>query len=215
MEKIKHQQEILKVLEQIYRDTKTALKFSSPFELLVATILSAQTNDNQVNKITEVLFQNYRTPEQFVCLSQEKLEQKIKNCGLFKNKAKNLIATSQLLIKNYQGQVPKTREELMTLPGVGRKTANVILNNAFGMPALAVDTHVFRVAGRLGLSSGRTPEETERQLMQLIPEEKWGNAHHWLIWHGRKICIARSPKCQICPLNKLCPSFQEEKESRK
>lgn len=210
-----NQQKILQILEEVYRGYSTALRFSSPFELMVATILSAQTNDNQVNRITGSLFKKYHTAKQFSQLKPEVLEEEIKTCGLYKNKAKNIIAASQLIESRYGGNVPKTREELMTLPGVGRKTANVILSNAFGIPALAVDTHVFRVSARLGLSTGTTPDETEKQLVALIPREKWGDAHHWLIWHGRKICLARKPKCEECPVHLYCPSIQftEEKKS--
>lgn len=202
----KKNKHILQILEATYKDYKSALHFTNPFELMIATILSAQTNDNQVNKITDTLFKKYHTPEEFSGLTNEELEQEIKTCGLYKNKAKNIIAASKMLLSLYGGIVPKTREELMQLPGVGRKTANVILSNAYGIPALAVDTHVFRVSARLGLSSGKNPDETERELSAIIPEEKWGEAHHWLIWHGRKICIARNPQCENCPVNQLCPS---------
>ncbi|MGI6684424.1 MAG: endonuclease III [Bacillota bacterium] len=208
------QQKILKILENIYQGSVSALHFSSPFELMVATILSAQTNDNQVNKITDNLFKKYNTPEQFSKLSPQVLEQEIKTCGLYKNKAKNIIAAAQLIENHFAGKVPQTREELMSLPGVGRKTANVILSNAFGVPALAVDTHVFRVAARLGLSTGTSPEKTEEELTSIIPKEKWGEAHHWLIWHGRKICTARKPNCENCPVNQLCPSSQYREDER-
>ena len=208
LKKRNNQENIIKILEKTYQGSSTALHFSSPFELMVATIMSAQTNDNQVNKITDSLFKKYNTPQLFSQLKLEVLEEEIKTCGLYKNKAKNIIAASQLLEERYAGNIPMTREELMLLPGVGRKTANVILSNAFGIPALAVDTHVFRVSARLGLSTGATPDETERQLVALIPEEKWGDAHHWLIWHGRKICLARKPNCEKCPVNQLCPSTQ-------
>ncbi|MGI6678404.1 MAG: endonuclease III [Dehalobacterium sp.] len=208
----KVQQEIFAILEDTYRGMTTALNFSNPFELMVATILSAQTNDNQVNKITEALFKKYQTPEQFSRLKPEELEQEIKTCGLYKNKAKNIIASAKLIQDQFRGEVPQTREELLLLPGVGRKTANVILSNAFNIPAFAVDTHVFRVSARLGLSSGTNPTVTEGELTALIPEEKWGDAHHWFIWHGRKICFARKPKCSSCPLKHLCPSIQEYEE---
>jgi endonuclease-3 len=202
----KNQQSILQILEQNYHGSTSALNFSSPFELMVATILSAQTNDNQVNKITASLFKKYNKAVQFANLTPEMLEPEIKTCGLYKNKAKNIIEAARLLVKEFNGEVPKTREELMKLPGVGRKTANVILSNAFGIPALAVDTHVFRVSTRLGLSSGTSPEQTEKELTSIIPKEKWGEAHHWMIWHGRKICTARNPKCENCSLHGLCPS---------
>lgn len=207
--------QILMILEDTYKGSKGALIFSTPFELMVATILSAQTNDNQVNKITNSLFKKYSTAEHFANLLQEELEQEIKTCGLYRNKAKNIIAASQYIIDHYGGMVPNTREELLLLPGVGRKTANVILSNAFGIPALAVDTHVFRVSARLGLSTGTNPDETERQLTAIIPEEKWSEAHHWLIWHGRKICMARNPNCEECPFRQLCPSTKFKEESKK
>lgn len=200
-------EKILGILEKTYQGAASALLFSTPFELLVATILSAQTNDNQVNKITGPLFKKYHSPEDFASLTPELLEPLIKTCGLYKNKAKNIIGAAQVIVSRFGGNLPKTREELMLLPGVGRKTANVVLSNAFGIPALAVDTHVFRVAGRMGLSSGRSPEQTEQDLMKIIPEEKWGAAHHWLIWHGRKVCTARNPKCTMCPVALYCPTF--------
>ncbi|HHT63403.1 MAG: endonuclease III [Bacillota bacterium] len=208
----KQRKKILDILEETYRGSSTALHFSSPFELLVATILSAQTNDNQVNKITDTLFKKYHTMEEFAKLNPEELEQEIKTCGLYKNKAKNIIAAAQLLLSDFAGEIPQTREELMRLPGVGRKTANVILSNAFGIPALAVDTHVFRVSARLGLSSGTNPEKMEEELARIIPKEKWGEAHHWLIWHGRKICKARKPNCPNCPLNQLCLFTQNRED---
>ena len=189
----KQKQQILKILESTYQEAKTALHFDSVFQLLVAVILSAQTNDNQVNKITKDLFARYPGPKDFLTLSQEELEQYIRTCGLYKNKAKNILAASRMICEQFDSQVPQTRENLMLLPGVGRKTANVILNVGFGKPALAVDTHVFRVARRLGLSSGTTPDAVEKELCLLVPEEKWGSAHHWLIWHGRKnLCGAKA-----------------------
>lgn len=200
-------EKILGILEKTYQGAASALLFSTPFELLVATILSAQTNDNQVNKITGPLFKKYHSSEDFASLTPELLEPLIKTCGLYKNKAKNIIGAAQVIVSRFGGNLPKTRKELMLLPGVGRKTANVVLSNAFGIPALAVDTHVFRVAGRTGLSSGRSPEQTEQDLMKIIPEEKWGAAHHWLIWHGRKVCTARNPKCTMCPVALYCPTF--------
>lgn len=202
---------VLEVLSHTYENTKSALKYNSIYQLLVAVILSAQTNDNQVNKITDVLFVEHGTPETMVTLSLEEMENYIKTCGLYKNKAKNVLATSQLLLDKYHGQVPDTREELMTLPGVGRKTANVVLSVGFGKPALAVDTHVFRVSHRLGLSDGKDPLETEKDICQVIPEKDWADAHHWLIWHGRKVCSAQRPKCDICPLAALCMYKGENK----
>lgn len=199
--------QILAILRQTYLGMGPALKYGSPFQLLVAVILSAQTNDNQVNRITADLFRHYREPADFAALSEAELEALIKTCGLYKMKAKNIIAASRMIVNEFGGQVPQTREELLRLPGVGRKTANVVLANAFNLPALAVDTHVFRVSHRLGLSDAKTADQTEAQLVQVIPEEQWSDAHHWLIWHGRKVCTARKPDCLQCPLGRYCPSY--------
>jgi len=201
-----HKQKMLAILEDHYRATTTALEYSSSFELLVAVILSAQCTDERVNIITKRLFPRYNTPERMLSLGEEKLAELIRDCGLFRSKAKNLIATCKILCQEHQGQVPNTFEELIKLPGVGRKTANVLLSQLFNVPAIAVDTHVFRVANRLQLAVGDTPLKVEQGLMEVIPREKWGNAHHWLIWHGRKVCKARQPECGCCPLRDLCPS---------
>jgi len=201
-------QEILYRLNETYHDSRSALHFQTPYQLLVAVILSAQTNDNQVNKITDELFPAYPGPRQISSLSLMELENKIKTCGLYHNKAKNILAATAVIIKEYGGEVPADRDKLMLLPGVGRKTANVILSVAFGLPALAVDTHVFRVARRLGLAHGATPEKVEAELCLLIPQNHWSSAHHWLIWHGRKLCSAQRPHCRECFLNDICPSKQ-------
>ena len=201
--------DILKILKEEYDNTKSALHYSSVFELLIAVILSAQTNDNQVNKITDVLFQKYNQPEDFAKMPIAELEQYIKTCGLYKNKAKNIVAAAQKLVQDYHSQVPNTKEELLTLPGVGNKTANVVLSVGFGVPALAVDTHVFRVSHRLGLASGNTPDKVEEELCAIIPQEKWSDAHHWLIWHGRRVCAARNPKCITCKLRDFCPGRED------
>lgn len=203
--------EVLAILGTTYKDTKSALKFNSTYQLLIAVILSAQTNDNQVNKITDVLFVDHGTPETMVELSLEEMENYIKTCGLYKNKAKNVLATSRMLLEEYGGQVPDNREDLMRLPGVGRKTANVVLSVGFGKPAMAVDTHVFRVSHRLGLSTGKDPLETEADICRVIPEKDWADAHHWLIWHGRRVCSAQRPKCDVCPLAALCLYKGEDK----
>lgn len=197
---------ILAVLETTYKDASTALKFSSPFEFLIAVILSAQCTDERVNKVTERLFSEHNTPAQFLALGQAGLEEYIKGCGLYRNKARNILATCEILCRDYQGEIPDDFNELIKLPGVGRKTANVLMSQLFDIPAIAVDTHVFRVSNRLGLAGGKTPEEVERTLMKVIPKGKWSEAHHWLIWHGRKICKARSPLCSECPVNNLCIS---------
>jgi endonuclease-3 len=198
--------EILAILSQTYPDAGTALRFETPFQLLVAAMLSAQTTDRQVNKITERLFKRYREPQDFARLNPEELAREIKGCGLYKNKSRNIIATSRILVEKYNSQVPRTLGELELLPGVGRKTANVVLNVAFGQPTLPVDTHVFRVSHRLGLARGKTPEKTEEELLAIIPEYARRAAHHQLIAHGRTICTARRPRCNICPVAHLCPS---------
>lgn len=197
--------EILARLEKEYFGAKPALHFKNPYELLVATILSAQCTDVRVNKVTEGLFQHYPSAKELAEADFDQLSQKIKSCGCYAVKAKNLIATAKMLVERYGGQVPQTMEELTSLAGVGRKTANVVLSNAFGIPGIAVDTHVFRVSNRLGLAHAKDVEHTEQQLCDLIPREKWGNAHHWLIYHGRQVCSARKPKCGQCFLADLCP----------
>lgn len=196
--------DIIKILEQEYRDMGCALNFSTPFELLIATMLSAQTTDVTVNKVTDKLFKVYNTPSDFAQLNTMELEEYIKSCGFYKTKTKNIIETSKKIIDVYDGRVPDNLEDLITLPGVGRKTANVILSNAFSKDAIAVDTHVFRVSNRIGLARAKSVEETEFQLMESIPKEYWSRAHHWLIWHGRKVCNARKPKCENCSLHSLC-----------
>ena len=196
------------ILEETYRGVKPALKFRNPFELLIAVILSAQCTDVRVNVVTERLFAKAPTPEAIMALGLGALEEEIRDCGLFRNKAKNIMAACQLLLQEYGGQVPEDFEALQKLPGVGRKTANVVMSVAFGYPAIAVDTHVFRVANRLKLAAGSTPLEVEKGLQKAIPREKWSAAHHWLIWHGRKLCKARSPLCGECPLQQVCPSFE-------
>lgn len=200
--------EMLTILEQVYGDTKSALEFTTPFELLIAVILSAQCTDVRVNIITRRMFPRLSDPAKILEIGLEKLEDEIHDCGLYHSKAKNILATCQILCQKYQGQVPETFDELLELPGVGRKTANVMMSVAFGQPALAVDTHVFRVANRLKLAIGETPDAVEEGLKRIIPREKWGQAHHWLIWHGRKVCKARKPNCQNCDLNKICPSCE-------
>lgn len=194
------------ILEEVYKGVKPALKFRNPFELLIAVILSAQCTDVRVNVVTERLFAKAPTPEAILALGLGTLEQEIKDCGLFRNKAKNIMAACQMLLQDYGGQVPEDFEALQKLPGVGRKTANVVMSVAFDYPAIAVDTHVFRVANRLKLAVGTTPLEVEKGLQKAIPKEKWSAAHHWLIWHGRKLCKARNPLCTDCPLHEVCPS---------
>ena len=196
--------EALRLWREAYPDAKPALQFSSPFELLVATMLSAQCTDKQVNKVTDVLFQVYNTPEAFAAIDYETLEPYIHSCGFFRTKGQSILAMSRILCDRYGGEVPQSMEELTALPGVGRKTANVVLSNAFGIPAIAVDTHVFRVTNRIGLAEAKDVEHTEQQLMENIPREDWSAAHHWLIYHGRQVCAAQRPKCDLCTLKEVC-----------
>ena len=202
--------QILDRLEAMYPEAKAELVFSNPYEMLVATILSAQCTDKQVNKVTPAVFAKYPDANAMAEASVEDLFPMVKSCG-FKSKAGNIIAACRMIRDEHGGEVPHTREELTALPGVGRKTANVVLSNAFGIPAFAVDTHVFRVSNRLGLCSADTVEETERQMTALIPKEKWGRAHHWLIWHGRRVCKAQHPMCETCGLRGLCPWPEKNK----
>lgn len=195
---------ILERLEKHYYGAKPGLVFRNVFELLIATIMAAQTTDRQVNEVTKTLFQKYPDAQSFLSLTQRELEQLIKSTGFYRAKAANVLKTCHMLVEKYGGEVPGTMEELTLLAGVGRKTANVVLSNSFGIPAIAVDTHVFRVSNRLGLANAKDVLTTEKQLMKNIPREKWSDAHHWLIWHGRKICAARKPQCGSCFLLDVC-----------
>ncbi len=187
----------------------TELVYHSTFELLIAVILSAQATDVSVNKATEPLFKVANTPETILALGIEGLSQYIKSIGLYNSKAKNVIATCKLLIDKHQGQVPDDRKSLEALPGVGRKTANVVLNTAFDMPTMAVDTHIFRVSNRIGIAKGKTPLEVEKKLLKNIRKDYLKDAHHWLILHGRYVCVARRPKCDKCLISSLC-EFKEK-----
>lgn len=200
---------IMDTLAALYPDARCELNFSNPFELLIATILSAQSTDRMVNKVTERLFAKYPTPRDFLSLSEEELAEEIRGLGLYRNKSKNILQTCRILVERYRGEVPDRREDLEKLPGVGRKTANVVLSNAFGVPALAVDTHVHRVSNRLGLADSNNPLETEKQLTRRIPRKEWSITHHRLIWHGRRVCSARNPKCEICGLAPYCRFVKE------
>ena len=196
----------LEILEETYRGAKPEPHFSNPFELLIAVILSAQCTDKRVNITTARLFKKAATPAAIVALGISGLEEEIKDCGLFRNKAKNIMATCRTLVEEFGGEVPSDYDTLLKLPGVGRKTANVVTSVAFGRPAIAVDTHVFRIANRLKLAVGETPLAVEKGLMKVIPREKWSAAHHWLIYHGRRVCKANRPLCGECPLADVCPS---------
>lgn len=196
--------EIFRRFQQIDPHPKTELHYRDPFTLLVAVILSAQATDASVNRATPDLFRVAGTPEKLAGLGQAGLEDKIKTIGLYRNKAKNLIAMAQRLIAEHGGKVPETREALMALPGVGRKTANVVLNTAFGRNAIGIDTHAFRVANRTGLAPGKTPLEVELTLERIVPERYQRNCHHWLILHGRYVCKAKRPECWRCIINDIC-----------
>jgi endonuclease-3 len=206
--------EILVQLKRMYPKAKCSLDFTNPFELLIATMLSAQSTDVRVNIVTKSLFRKYPDPQSFAKASQVEMERDVKQTGFFRNKAKAVIAASQAIVEKHNGEVPRTMEELTALPGVGRKTANVVLSNAFNAPVgIVVDTHVTRVSGRLGLTANFDAVKIEEDLMKLIPKKEWTNYSHRIIYHGREICIARKPKCAICDLNALCPSAEESPES--
>lgn len=200
-EKVK---EMINVLSKTIPDSKIALKFSNPFELLIATILSAQCTDVKVNQVTADLFKKYRFVKDYAEVNLTELEEDIRSTGFYRNKAKSLQKCCRELVARFGGKVPQTLEELVTLPGVGRKTANVILGNAFGVPGIVVDTHVQRVSQRIGLTKNEDPVKIEFDLMEIVPQEEWSHLSNLLIWHGRKTCIARKPLCQACPIRKLC-----------
>ena len=208
----KVKKEIVERLLNEYPEAKAELDFTNPFELLVATVLSAQTTDVQVNKVTKDLFLEGGNPEDLANISEERLIELIKSIGLYKNKSKNLKEMSRILIEGHNGKVPETMEELTKLPGVGRKTANVVLSNAFDVPAIAVDTHVFRVSNRLGLVDCNNVLDTEKELMKVIPKEYWSKMHHCLIFHGRRVCKAKNPNCDFCVLNDVCKYYLKNKK---
>lgn len=199
----KEAEEIVNILAGVFSD-KPALEFSSPYELLVAVILSAQCTDERVNKVTKTLFKDYNTPEKMLTLSQTELEKYIFSCGLYKTKAEHILSASRAITENFGGEVPNTLEGLRSLAGVGRKTANVVYSVAFGGNAIAVDTHVFRVANRIGLTCAKDVLSTEKGLMAILPEKDWSRSHHYLIYLGRSFCSSRSPDCGNCPINSLC-----------
>ena len=203
----KKTEEVLKKLYEMHPEAECELVHSNAFELLIATVLSAQTTDKKVNQVTEKLFLVYKTPEDFLNLSQEELEIKIKEIGLYKSKAKHILSLCKDLIIKFNSTVPETMEELISLAGVGRKTANVVMSNAFNIPAFAVDTHVFRVANRIGLADGKDVLQVEQQLMKSVPKDLWILTHHTLIFHGRRICKAIKPSCEICGINDYCKYY--------
>lgn len=199
--------EIIRLLEGVHPDAKIALHFSNPLELLVATMLSAQCTDERVNEVTKSLFKKYRRAEDYAKVDLKELEEDIRPTGFYHNKARNLKAICQILVERFNSEVPRTMEEMLTLPGVGRKTANIVLSNAYGLiEGIAVDTHVRRVAKRLGLTDQEDPNKIEKDLMEVVPRPQWPRFTDLLIFHGRRICIAKKPKCEICVLNKICPS---------
>jgi endonuclease-3 len=207
-DKKKRTAEIIKRFKKTYPDAHCALEHSNPFELLIATILSAQCTDVRVNIVTADLFRKYRGPQDFADVSQKELEKDIHSTGFFRNKAKNIQAACKRIIDEYGGEVPQTMDELLTLGGVARKTANVVLGNAFGIASgVVVDTHVSRISQLLGLTKNKTPEKIERDLQQLIPKKDWVMFPHWMIHHGRAVCIARRPRCSECVLNDICPKI--------
>ncbi len=201
---------IFDILALEYPNPKPALNFSTPFELLVATILSAQTTDERVNIVTEKLFAKYKTPEDYANANGEELEQEIFSTGFYKQKARSLRNCCKMLIEKYNGEIPKNLEEMTKLPGVGRKTASVVLGNAFGIPAIAVDTHVKRIANLLKLTNSKNPDKIEEDLKNLLPESYWTNSSHWLQKHGRTVCFARNPKCEKCKVARFCKKFNGE-----
>ena len=203
---------ILAELERLYPDAKPALHFANPYQLLVAVILSAQCTDVKVNLVTPALFAAYPDAAALAGAEPEQVEPYIRTCGLYHNKAKNLVLTARALVERYGGEVPADHNALESLPGVGRKTANVVMSCAFGEDAIAVDTHVFRVSNRLGLADASDVLKTEQQLMENIPKDQWSRAHHWLIFHGRRVCASRKPACETCTLRAWCDYANGEKE---
>ena len=198
--------EQLRRLEEVYFDAKPALEYNNEFELLVAVVLSSQCTDERVNIVTKRLFPELNHPAKMLEIGLAKLESLIRDCGLYKSKAANLIKTCHILVEKYHGEVPQDFDALLSLPGVGRKTANVLVSVLWGIPAIAVDTHVFRVSNRLKLAVADTPEALEPKLQKAMPREKWAAAHHWLIYHGRRVCKARKPLCETCFEADICPS---------
>lgn len=203
--------EILKILKEYYPEATCSLDFTSPFEMAISVMLSAQCTDERVNKTTPALFAKANTPEKMAKLSLKEIEEIVKPCGFYKNKAKNILACSKMLVEKYNGIVPDNMEDLQKLPGIGRKSANVIMLEAFNNPqGIAVDTHARRISNKIGLSSKEEPEKIEQDLLKLLPKENYYDANHLFVWHGRYTCVARNPKCEKCPINIYCDTFKKE-----
>lgn len=200
-----------KLIEEIqneYKDAKCELEYETPFQLLVAVVLSAQCTDKRVNQVTKEMFKRYKTPEDFASLPLETIENEIRSCGFYHNKALAIKSISQDILTKFGGNFPKTKQELKSLRGVGEKTANVVVSMVYGQPAIAVDTHVFRVSNRLGLAKANTPEKTQLQLENILPKKYWSRTHYALVLHGRYVCTARNPKCEICKFKQYCNEYQ-------
>ena len=204
----------LKVLSEVYAGARPALQYETAYELLVAVILSAQCTDERVNKVTAELFKEHATPEAMLTLSQEELEKYIFSCGLYRSKAAHILSASRDIIEKCGGKVPEDFKSLRSLAGVGQKTANVVSSVWFDKDAIAVDTHVFRVSNRLGLADANTPLKTEEQLKEAIPQKNWSEAHHWLIWHGRRVCHSQRPDCGNCPLSEYCDYYKKREQDK-
>ena len=216
MKNKKETEEIIKILKEYYPDATCSLDFTTPFEMMVAVMLSAQCTDERVNKTTPSLFEKYNTPEKIVNADIKEIERIIHPCGFYKNKAKNLVACSKMLLEKFDGIVPENMDDLISLPGVGRKSANVIMLEAFKNPqGIAVDTHAKRISNKIGFSSKSDPEKIEEDLLKRIEKKYYYDVNHLLVWHGRKTCIARNPKCDMCPVNKYCNEYNKNKNKRK
>ncbi|MCS6976321.1 MAG: endonuclease III [Gemmatales bacterium] len=208
----RHAAKVLRILAREYPDAVCSLHYANPLQLLIATILSAQCTDERVNLVTPALFERFPDAKAFATADPKEVERLIQSTGFYRNKARNIIACCKALVEQHGGEVPRTLEELVRLPGVGRKTANVVLGNSYGVPGIVVDTHVLRLSRRLGLTHEKTPEKVEQDLMQILPPEEWVAFGHRMIYHGRKICQARKPRCESCPLAEVCPRIGVHRE---
>lgn len=206
----KNAQQSLRILSELYKDARPALHYATAYELLIAVMLSAQCTDERVNKVTAELFKEHNTPETMLLLSQEQLEKYIFSCGLYKSKAAHILSATKDIVERFGGQVPESFSDLKSLAGVGQKTANVVSAVWFDKDAIAVDTHVFRVSNRLGLADANTPLKTEEQLKKVIPQKDWSKAHHWLIYHGRRVCHSQKPDCGNCALREYCDYYKQK-----